>query len=122
MAVITTHNHDHNHENEGYQKPLFTDLPIPEIGYLKVENDGGGYKSIGWRFTPTYIFDRRKLLQFLTCLKVERMKAVFITVDGIFSYNLTKDSITEVVLDDCIESRIEIISEEIDKSWQKTVA
>jgi hypothetical protein len=45
----------------------------------------------------------------LSGLTVERMKAVIITSDGVFGYNLTLDALTEVPLDDCMESRIEII-------------
>ncbi len=43
---------------------------------------------------------------------MERMKAVFITSEGIFGYNLTDDALTEMVLDDCFESRIEVIYHE----------
>ena len=48
----------------------------------------------------------------------ERMKAVFITESGVFGYNLTPDTLTEIELDDCIESRIEIISGSIDSNWE----
>ena len=47
-------------------------------------------------------------------LQVERMKAVFITEKGSFGYNLTADGLSEVALDDCGESRIELISDIID--------
>ena len=47
------------------------------------------------------------------------MKAVFITAEGIFGYNLTSDALTEIELDDCMESRIEIIATDIDKQWQE---
>jgi hypothetical protein len=42
------------------------------------------------------------------------MKAVFITDAGVFGYNLTSDALTEIQLDDCDESRIELISAELD--------
>jgi len=38
------------------------------------------------------------------------MKAVYITDVGVFGYNLTSDSLTEIELEDCLESRIEMIS------------
>ncbi|MGR5457116.1 GTP-binding protein, partial [Vibrio alfacsensis] len=47
------------------------------------------------------------------------MKAVFITEDGIFGYNLTSDGLTEVVLDDYFESRIELISDTIDDTFEE---
>lgn len=46
------------------------------------------------------------------------MKAVFITEKGIFGYNLTSDSLNEIALDDCIESRIEIITNEMCDEWE----
>ena len=42
------------------------------------------------------------------------MKAVFITQDGIFGYNQTSDGLSEAELDDCSESRIEVIATDID--------
>jgi hypothetical protein len=47
------------------------------------------------------------------------MKAVFITEAGVFGYNLTSDALTEIELDDCIESRIEIIAEHILETWEE---
>ena len=46
------------------------------------------------------------------------MKAVFITNQGVYGYNLTADSLTEIQLDDCLESRIEVISDAIDNSLE----
>ena len=56
------------------------------------------------------IRDSQKLYLFLSGLQLERMKAVFITDKGFFSYNLTLDALTEIKLDNCQESRIEMIS------------
>jgi hypothetical protein len=47
------------------------------------------------------------------------MKAVFITEAGVFGYNLTSDALTEIELDDCIESRIEIIADDISDLWDE---
>ena len=46
------------------------------------------------------------------------MKAVFITNAGVYGYNLTSDALTEIQLDECLESRIEVISHEVDKSLE----
>ena len=46
------------------------------------------------------------------------MRAVFITERGVFGYNLTPDALTEIELDDCIESRVEIISDQVNKEWE----
>ncbi len=105
----------HNHE----PKTPIPDLPIPEEGFLKAEKNGGGFKSVGWRFSPEKIFDRDKLFSFFTHLKaVERLKGVFITQEGIFGYNLATDILEEIDLDDCIESRVEIIAPKVDQNWE----
>lgn len=103
-----------HHHHEPHASPLDVDAPIPDCGYIKAINKGEGYNSVGWRFSPDKIFNRQKLFLFLTGLTAERMKAVFITHEGVFGYNLTPDALTEIELDDCQESCIEIISETIE--------
>lgn len=94
------------------------DRPVPHRGYLKASNRGEGYKSAGWRFHAAFTFDHHRLFAFLSGLDAERMKAVFITDRGVFGYNLTRDSLTEIPLDEALESRIEIIAPEIDQDWE----
>ena len=103
------HHDEHKHLEDS--KPLLSEAPLPEEGYLKAINLGEGYQSLGWRFASDKIFERSKLFGFLSGLEVERMKAVFITDEGIKGYNLAEDTLTEVDLDDCMESRIEIIDQ-----------
>ena len=102
---------DHHHPAE--RKPLLYELPFPECGYLKANNEGEGFQSVGWRFSPRHVFEYKKLFNVLNGIHAERMKAVFITEKGIFAYNLTVDALMEFSLDDCLESRIEIISEHL---------
>lgn len=104
----------HSHEAE---PELASDLPFPESGFISAENKGEGFESIGWRFSSGNVFDRTRIVSFLSGLDVERMKAVFITSSGIFAYNKTRDALTETELDDCVESRVEIISQTIDGDW-----
>lgn len=111
-GAISNHffnSHHHHHISE--ERPLASDMSIPECGFIKAINEGEGFRSVGWRFSADKIFNYSKLLLFLTGLDVERMKAVFITDMGTYGYNLTADALTEVGLDDCLESRIEIISD-----------
>lgn len=91
---------------------------IPATGILKVSNKGEGFRSVGWRIAPDRVFDRTRLFSFLCGLDVERMKAVFITEDGVFGYNQAADALTEIELDDCLESRIEIICTNIKEHWE----
>lgn len=104
--------HHHHHPSEA--PPLVAEQALPECGYLKAENNGEGFHSVGWRFSADKIFDRQRLYHWVSGLKVERAKGVFITREGIFAYNVTSDATTEMELDDCLESQIEIISESKD--------
>lgn len=103
----------HHHHQHTKKTPLAYELPIPEVGFIKAINEGEGFKSVGWRFSPSKTFERHKLYAFLSGLNAERMKAVMITDMGVFGYNLTADSLTEIELDECFESRIEIIDNNI---------
>jgi hypothetical protein len=49
---------------------------------------------------------------------VDRAKAVFITDKGIYGYNLAGCTLSEIEIDDCVESRIEIIAEHIEADWE----
>ncbi|MGR5296651.1 CobW family GTP-binding protein [Vibrio mediterranei] len=113
------HQHPPHHHHHSQSKPLVSEQDLPESGFLKAENEGEGFQSVGWRFSPNKVFNRQKLILLLVELDVERMKAVFITEDGIFGYNLTSDGLTEVVLDDYFESRIELISDTIDDTFEE---
>ncbi len=113
----------HRHHHAPTREPSL-DLSyetIPECGYLKASNHGEGYQSIGWRFSPSKVFDHLKLFTFLTGLQVERMKAVFITTNGVFGYNLTDSILQELELDEASESRIEIISTDITEHWEESL-
>ncbi|MGF1729892.1 CobW family GTP-binding protein [Photobacterium kasasachensis] len=112
------HEHPPHHHHHGHNKPLASEEPMPESGVLRAMNKGEGFHSIGWRFSPDKIFSRQKLILLLVELNVERMKAVFITESGIFGYNQTPDGLTEVELDDCDESRIELISDTILETFE----
>ncbi|MFA0057235.1 CobW family GTP-binding protein [Vibrio echinoideorum] len=109
------HGHHHHHKQD---KPLASELPMPESGMIKASNQGEGFESVGWRFSPEKQFDHQRLRSFLVGLKAERMKAVFITQSGIFGYNLTEDGLTESELDDCLETRIEVIGHNIDNGLE----
>ncbi|PCK08208.1 MAG: cobalamin biosynthesis protein CobW [Alteromonadaceae bacterium] len=114
-ADSDSHTDNHNHEQQGANNINSAD--IPECGFLHVQNKGEGYTSVGWRFASEVIFDRNALYAWLTGLDVERMKAVFLTREGTFGYNLAAGSLTEMGLDDVDESRIEIIAPQTCADW-----
>lgn len=111
--------HSHHHHHKTTQKPLVSELPIPDCGFIKAINKGEGFSSIGWRFSAEKVFNHKKLFALLCNLRVERMKAVIITDIGIFGYNLTPDALTETELDECFESRIEIISKTLNNGFEE---
>lgn len=115
---IEDSHHYHHHEQN---KPLISDMPIPDNGFLKASNKGEGFHSNGWRFSPNRVFERNKLISLFKTFSFERMKAVMITGDGIFAYNLTPDALTEQELDECAESRIEIIASLLDPRLSQTL-
>lgn len=87
-------------------------LVAPATGSTKVENSAEGYYSCGWICAPTEIYNYRAVMDTLTSLSVERLKAVIITDQGVVSYNIT-DSVLQVVeLDEAFDSRIEFISQD----------
>ena len=110
--------HSHHHHHKSSSNPLAADMPLPDCGFLSARNEGEGFNSIGWRFSPTKVFNYHKLYLLLSGVCAERMKAVFITDTGVFGYNLTPDGLTEISLDDCLESRIELIAEVLDDTLE----
>ncbi len=106
----------HHHKNN--KKPLVSDLPIPDCGFIKAINKGEGYLSIGWRFSSNKIFKYDKLSAFLTNIRAQRMKAVFNTNTGAFAYNLSENKLIKTPMNNCLESRIEIIAEYISDTWE----
>lgn len=112
VAALIQAQHQHTHNNAytpAIVKPP-SEQTLPDCGYLKIENQGEGYNSVGWRFSPDKIFNKAALFAWVSGLEVERAKAVFITNEGVFAYNVTQDALTEMELDDCLESRIEMIT------------
>lgn len=108
----------HHHAHGAEQNAAVSDKPLPESGVIKIANRGEGFESVGWRFSPHKLFNRQALQAWFARLDVERLKAVMITTQGIFSYNLVDGAMTEKELDDCLESRIEIIASKVDNQWE----
>jgi len=109
-----------NHENKASQPPS----PIKRLKsneVIKATNTGEGFRSIGWRYSPHMIFNRTRVLFLMKTIKAVRIKAIFITSDGIYGYNKTPDSLNEVQLNNTTESRIEIICQDIEDEWEELI-
>lgn len=107
--------HHHHHEST---QPLAGDVPLKQQEIISAENQGEGFQSTGWRFAPDIVFNHEKLRTWLASLHAERLKGIFITGAGVFGYNMTADGLTEMELDDCVESRLEIIAETLDEDLE----
>ena len=95
-----------------------TKAPIPPCGYLCEINSGGGFQTVGWRIDPSWIFSREKVVNFLGRINADRAKGIFVTNEGVLAYNRAQDELREIELDDCVESRIEIIAVHVEDDWQ----
>lgn len=102
--------HSHSHVNESD--------PIPACGYIKKLNQGMGYASVGWRFSADSIFCYEKLFNHLADIDADRVKAVFNTDKGVYGYNMVSGTRTEVKLQSCRESSIEIIGSAVGDDWE----
>jgi len=112
--TFTNHNTaSHQHHNHNDQSVSVAEIPLLSGGYLKAVNKGGGCSSAGWRFNADITFKYDSLFSFLNGLEVERLKAVFITDEGVYGYNGPSETLTQVEVPGCEESRIEIISSTI---------
>ena len=97
----------------------FAEDALPETGFLKAQNSGEGFETVGWRISAEQAFNYHRIFSFFSGLSVERMKAVVITNRGVYGYNLARDVLQEIELDDALESRIEIITESVSSYWDK---
>lgn len=108
---------DHHHGHGETSGALATEDELPACGYLRKDNQGQGYFSSGWVFSPEFEFQFQPLEALLTGLDVERMKAVFITDDGIYGFNLAEGVLSVKLLDEVWDSRVEVIGADA-AAWQ----
>ena len=84
----------------------------------KAINTADGFTSIGWYFDEYKTFNRSKLFAFLSGIDVIRVKATVVTPNGSWGYNFASGTLTEIPLEDCKDSRVEIIAATLDDSWE----
>ena len=109
----------HHHTDPDYVSAA--DLPMPACGFLRADNSGEGFESVGWRFSAHKTFHYAKVVAFLRGADADRIKAVLITDEGIVGFNVSGSAFSEVPIDDCLESRLEIISPESDPQWEQAL-
>ncbi|MFA5495914.1 MAG: GTP-binding protein [Porticoccaceae bacterium] len=114
------HSHHHHYPGEGAQNASAWQgpgaHPLPESGYLRIDNAGEGLVSSGWLFEPRFSFSCRRLSTLLQGIDALRLKAVFITDEGVMAFNLADGVLTSMAVDDAFDSRIEVIGDRAE-SW-----
>lgn len=118
-AHKSVHKHAHQHEKAAQLTTQeMSQKTLQESQTRKAENQGEGFQSVGWTIPPTQVFSLTGLQHFFGGLNVERMKAVCITDEGIFGFNLTDDVLSVLDIHEAFESRIEIICKERNPHWE----
>lgn len=102
--------HQHSHSHSATSDPMQT-ITAPENGSIKVENSAEGYYSYGWICAPTKVFEFKNVMDTLSPLSVERLKAILITEQGVLACNLSDGclSVSMTGLEDAADSRLEFI-------------
>lgn len=90
--------------------PTESATELPPEGFLCRSNQADGFYSRGWVFSNRWVFDAAKLRRLLADVEADRVKGVFVTSVGVAGFNKAEGALTELALDDCIDSRLECIS------------
>lgn len=91
-------------------EPLRITLPLAaHEDFRRMENKGQGYFSLGWLLKPELIFSTVKVRDWFSSLDIERAKAVLHTDEGVRLFNLREGVLSESVLEELSESRLELI-------------
>jgi len=85
---------------------------LDDEALLRREHSDGAMHSCGWIFGAGWQFDFDALLAWVKAVPSLRLKAVMITPDGILAINRLGDELKLTELDDALDSRLEIISEQ----------
>ncbi|GAB2702501.1 CobW family GTP-binding protein [Aliiglaciecola aliphaticivorans] len=100
--------HQHNHAAHSILNP---GIKVPTKGSIKVENSGEGYFACGWVCAPAELFDYQLIVDTLSGINVERLKAVFITQEGGVGCNFSDGVLRLTTLDSAKDSRIEFLTQ-----------
>lgn len=108
--VPSSNENTHSHSN----LPNQSSITAPANGSIKVSNSGEGYFSYGWVCSPTQIFDFQRVMNTLSALNIERLKAVLITEHGVLECNISDGclSVNNTGLDEANDSRLEFLTQD----------
>ncbi|MEP4889506.1 MAG: GTP-binding protein [Aliiglaciecola sp.] len=101
--------HQHDHPAHSILNPA---IETPEEGSIKVENSGEGYFSCGWICAPSTTFDHQHIVNTLSGVEVERLKAVFITDVGVLGCNFSDGVLRLTNIENAQDSRVEFLTQD----------
>jgi G3E family GTPase len=107
--------HHHAHSAlSNVESNMGKSIVAPAGGSVKVANSGEGYYSFGWVCSQAKIFDYQNVMQTLSALSVERLKAVLITEQGVVGCNLSDGclSLNMNGLEQAADSRLEFLTQD----------
>lgn len=96
----------HHHESKS---AAVTPKQAPPGGHVRYDNEGEGFISTGWIFDSSFRFEAASVRNLLLGVDAERIKGVLITEDGILGLNMVDGVLSEIQLDESMDSRLEFI-------------
>lgn len=112
------HTHGHSHAHESSYPAATLNTPEPGQPIVTKLNQGQGYFSCGWAIHPSKVFALGPTFSWINGLACDRLKAVLITDQGIVAINLADGVVKMLELDECDDSRIEIIHQQ-ELNWDE---
>lgn len=100
----------HHHHHDDTSTDLVSELAL--YGKVEVGNQGDGFFSHGWIIASDTTFSLNNVIATFEKVKVTRLKAVVITHQGIFEFNIADDELSVVEIDEAQDSRVEIITQD----------
>ena len=80
--------------------------------FIRLNNSGDGFTSFGWALAPHKRFDLHRVLKVLRDVSINRLKAILITYQGIFAFNIVGKEMDYQEIDESDDSRLEFISDD----------
>ncbi|MEP2652363.1 MAG: GTP-binding protein [Paraglaciecola sp.] len=108
QQTVNENIHSHSHSSISQNQTI----TAPELGSVKVANNGEGHYSYGWICAPTLIFNYKLVMDTLFTLTIDRLKAVLITEQGVLACNISDGCVSvNIVAQEAADSRIEFITD-----------
>ena len=94
------------------KKALSVSEQLATQDFIRLNNSGDGFTSFGWALAPHKRFDLHRVLKVLRDVSINRLKAILITYQGIFAFNIVGKEMDYQEIDESDDSRLEFISDD----------